>query len=106
MRNGDHGDIGIVVTVASSPPITVALWPIDTSNSLLYTQAGVIEGSYKLNYWVAVIRKSTLAGMRSTRLAHLPFEALALWDDHILWVLGRRDARLEDAEPLQRAAHQ
>jgi len=25
----------------------VALWPVDTSNTFLYTRAGVIEGSYK-----------------------------------------------------------
>jgi hypothetical protein len=48
-RNGDHDDIAVVVTVAPSPPITVALWPVDTSNTFLYTRAGVIEGSYKPN---------------------------------------------------------
>jgi hypothetical protein len=30
-----HDDIIIVVTVAPLPPITVALWPVDTSNNVL-----------------------------------------------------------------------
>jgi hypothetical protein len=37
-RNGDHGDIRIVVIVAPSPPITVALWPVDTSNNVVDTR--------------------------------------------------------------------
>ncbi len=88
----------------------MALCPVDTGNNLLYTRAGAIEDSYKLNYWLAAIRKSTLAGMRISHrpvfLTGLPFEALALRDDHVLWILGGRDTRFEDAEPLQRAACQ
>lgn len=72
--NGDHGAMSVVVAVAPSPLITPR-WPVGIQETIASTPGCVIEGSHRLNYRLAAIGQTQLAGIRHGYRASAEFPA-------------------------------